>query len=226
MSEFDLEITGLPTPDDEDDEPAAIPLSKLTGKVEPPYVIPRGKYKGLVLPRMVGVKPSKMAQVEQLREQIVRDPEFQRHASTIAQTYVQLRIEAEEKQAELEEIRTRLTAVMLIMNEQFEVEDTLSLGLKGIGTVRVQPEPHAIVLDKEEHQRWCREHGYEDLMVLPWGTTNRVTKEMLLAHQGEPKGVTAFMRPKVVFTEDPGRKAARMADRARRLGISMPDEDF
>ena len=206
----DLHFSDVHVPD-EDDEPAAVPI-----KNEPPYRIARGKYKGLVLPRMIGVKPSKLDQVNELREQILRDPEFQRHASTIAQTYVMLRIEAEEAAAVLDEIKTRLTAVMLIMNEQYEVEDTLSLTLKGLGSIRVQPEPHAIVMDKERHRLWCLDRGWEESMVLPWGTTNRITKELLLDGKPEPAGVEAFMRPKVVFTEDKGAKALRQAERERR----------
>lgn len=206
--DHDLHFTDVHTPDD--DEPAAVPLLN-----EPPYKITRGKYKGLVLPRMLGVKPSALQKVQALREQIIQDPEFKRHASSIAQTYAALRVEAEEKAAELDEIKTRLTAVLLIMNEQYENEDTLSLTLAGVGSIRVQPEPHAIVMDKEANRRWCKEHGYEGLMVVPWGTINRVTKEMLMAHKGEPTGVTAFMRPKVVFTEDPARKAYRRAQRER-----------
>ncbi len=208
MSET-LHFSDIHTPDDED-EPAAIPVSG------PPYQIPRGKYKGLVLPRMIGVRPSKYQQVEAIREQILRDPEFQRHASSIAHTYALLRIEVEEKAAELEEIKTRLTAVMLIMNEQYEAEDASSITLKGVGAIRVQPEPHAIVIDKELHRRWAVDNGYEDSMVLPWGTTNRITKELLLNGKSEPSGVEAFMRPKVIFTEDKGAKAMRMTVRERR----------
>lgn len=217
----DLEFTSMPI---EDEEPASIPLSQVTGRKEPPFQIPRGKYKGLVLPRMIGVKPSMLQQVQEIREQIIRDPEFKQHASSIAQTYLQLRFEAEEKKAELDEIRTRLTACMLIMNDQFEVEDTLSLGIRDVGTIRVQPEPHAIVMDKEAHRRWCLKNGYEGSMVLPWGTTNRITKEMLMAAHGEPDGVEAFMRPKVVFAEDPAHKSARAAERARKLGIALTDD--
>lgn len=198
----------------DEDEPAAIVIPNA-----PPYQITRGKYKGLILPRMIGVKPSKLQQVEALREQILNDPEFRRNASTVAQTYAMLRIEAEEKQAELDEIKTRLTAVMLIMNEQYEAEDMLSITIKGVGAIRVQPEPHAIVMDKAEHQRWCREQGLDDLMVLPWGTTNRFTKELLLSGKPEPRGVEAYMRPKVVFAEEAGRKAARLEERRRRLGV-------
>lgn len=208
--EHDLHFSDVYTPPEED-EPAAIPVPD-----EPPYKIPRGKYKGLVLPRMIGVKPSKLQEVEALRAEILRDPEFTRHASSIAQTYALLRIEAEEAAAVLEEIKTRLTAVMLIMNEQYECEDTLSIRLKDIGTIRVEPQPHAIVVDRDAHRRWCLDHGYEEVMYLAWGTTNRLTKEMLLAGRPEPEGVTAFMRPKVVFTEDKGAKALRAAERERR----------
>lgn len=211
-NEHDLHFSDIHTPDDE--EPAAIPVPDA-----PPYLITRGKFKGLLLPRMIGVKPSKLQQVEALREAILKDPAFKANASAVAQTYAMLRMEAEEKQAELDEIKTRLTAVMLIMNEQYEAEDVLSLKINGVGTIRVQPEPHAIVLDKTRHQAWSRSNGYEEMMTLPWGTTNRLTKELVVTGKPAPDGVEAFMRPKVVFTEEPGRKAARIEERKRRLGI-------
>lgn len=219
--DFEPELTYLPT---DDEEPAAAP-AKLIDPDSQPFKIPRGKYAGLILPKMVGVKLSKLQQAMAIREQIVKDPEFQQKASSIVQTYVNLRLQAEEKQAELDELRMRLTAVMLIMNDQFDAEDTLSLGIRDIGVVRVQPEPHAIVLDPDAHRRWAIENGYENSLTLHWGKTNRITKEMLLAHKGEPDGVTAFMRPKVVFTEDKVHKAMRLQQRAARLGIVLTDAD-
>lgn len=201
MADVALGVSGFGAPDD-DDEPAAVPLAKLTGKAEPPYVIPRGKYKGITLPRMVGIKPTMLDKVQAVQAEIIADPEFQRHAGTIAQTYAALRLEAEELAATIEEAKIRLAAVQQLMIDQYEVEDTLSIGVRNVGTIRVQPEPHAIIMDKELCRQWCLKNGLEHLMVVPWGTLNRITKEMLLDHRGEPEGITAFMRPKVVFSRE------------------------
>jgi hypothetical protein len=41
-------------------------------------------------------------------------------------------------------------------------------------------------------------------MVLPWGTINSLTKELLTLGKPEPAGVTTYARPKIVFTKAKG----------------------
>lgn len=180
----------------EEDEVAAVPLPD-----EPYFTIKRGKYAGITLPRMLGVKPSYLEKVNALKDEIINDPEFQRYASTIARTYAELRREAEAKAAELSEIKLRLTAVMLLMIDQMEAEDESGCTLRNGDKVRWQPEPHLIVEDKETFRQWCLKNELERSMVLPWGTANKLVKEMLVDGQDCPPGTTAYMRPKVVFTK-------------------------
>lgn len=179
----------------DEDEIAAIPV-----RDQPPFQIERGKYKGLILPRMIGVKPSLYDRVTALRDEIIDDPNFQRHAGSIAQTYAALRREADEKAAELSEIKLRLAACMLLMVDQFEVESASSITLKSGDRINAYPEPHLIVMNKEDFRQWCIIQGFERNMTLPWGTANKIVKEMLVHGQTEPPGCESFARWKVRFT--------------------------
>src|SRR6185436_2421381 len=152
------------------------------------YRIPSGKYKGIELPRMIGIKPSYYAKVMQLKEQIVNDADFQQYASSIAQTYADLRREAEEKAAALSDVKLRLAAVMLLMIDQFEAEDVRGMTLSNRDKVRWQPEPHLVVTDKEKFRLWCVQNGFDHDMVLPWGKANKLAKDMLVAGENEPPG--------------------------------------
>jgi hypothetical protein len=179
----------------DDDEISGIPLPDQV------FRIPSGKYKGLELRRMVGVKPSYYARVLAIKEEIEADPEFQRYASTIARTYAELRREAEVKASALSELKLRLTAVMLLMIDQFEAEGESGLTMKNGDKVRWQPEPHLIVTDKEQFRQWCIEQHLERDMVLSWGRANKLVKDMLVDGQPEPPGAECFMRPKVFFSK-------------------------
>lgn len=181
---------------DEEPEAAAIPLTD-----KPPYRIPRGKYKGFALPRMIGVKPSYYEKVRALQQEIVADPEFQRYASTISRTYADLRREAEEKAKEYAEVKLRLAAVMLLMVDQFEAEDESAVTLGNGDKIAVHSEPHLIVTDKEKFRQWCVKQDLQQSMVLPWGTANKMMKELLMSGYGEVPGAECFARPKVTFTK-------------------------
>lgn len=165
------------------------------------FRIPSGKYKGITLPRMIGVKPGYYEKVLALKAEIEQDPEFHRYASSIAATYGELRREADELARQLSDVKLRMTAAMLLMIDQFECEDTTGLTLASGDKVRWQPEPHLIVTDKEQFRQWCLTQGLERDMVLPWGKANRLVKDMLVAGEAAPPGAEAFMRPKVVFTK-------------------------
>lgn len=180
---------------DDDEVAAVIPDDRQM------FRIPSGKYKGITLPRMIGVKPGYYDKVMALKGEIERDPEFQRYAGTIATTYGELRREAEALAAQLSDVKLRMTAVMLLMIDQFENEGETGLTLRNGDKVRWQPEPHLIVTDKEEFRRWCLDQGLEQDMVLPWGKANRLVKDMLVNGEPTPPGGECFMRPKVVFSK-------------------------
>lgn len=186
----------LATHDEPDDEIAAI-----IPDIREMFTIPSGKYKGLTLPRMIGVKPSYYDKVNALREEIEADPEFQRQAGTIGETYAALRREAEVVTSQLSDIKLRLTAVMLIMLDQYEVECVTGMTMRNGDKVRWNPEPHLIVTDKEVFRQWCLQNELERDMVLPWGKANKLVKDMLIDGRGEPPGAECYMRPKVNFTK-------------------------
>lgn len=180
----------------EEEEAAAIPLPN-----EPPFRITKGKYQGLTLPRMLGVKPSMLDKVEAMKREIIADPEFHRHASSLSQTYAELRREAEAKKDELNEIKIRLTACMLMMVDQFEAESTTQLTHSDKTTIRVQAEPHLIVIDKPNFRLACIDAGLESLMSLPWATANKLMKERALEALEPFEGGQLYMRPKVFFSD-------------------------
>lgn len=169
---------------------------------QPLFRIPRGKYQGLLLPRMLGVKPTVQDKVEALKRAIAADPDFKSHATALAATYASLRRERAELQEQLSDVNLRILAVSQMMADQFEVEDCSSLNMIDVrAKVRVQPEPRTVVLDKEGFRVWCLEAGLERSMVLPWSTANKLVKERLLAGLDEPKGVSAHMNNKIFFTD-------------------------
>jgi phage host-nuclease inhibitor protein Gam len=65
----------------------------------------------------------------------------------------------------------------------------------------VQYEPQAKVVDRDKFLEWCKREGLERQLMLPWQTTNKLTKDALLAGQPEPDGVTAESRVKFVFAK-------------------------
>lgn len=182
--------------DEEEDEATAIPLNDA-----PPFRIPRGKYKGITLPRMIGIKPSQWEKVNALCNEIKSDPDFQQHASSIVRTYAELRREAEAAAAVLSEVKLRLSAIMLMMIDQMEAEGESAVALKNGDKISYHTEPHLIVTDKEAFRQWCLSNELEREMVLPWGKANKLVKAMLFDGRPEPPGAVAYARPKVRFSK-------------------------
>lgn len=179
---------------EEPEEPQAVMLTD-----QPPFRIPKGKYKGLTLPRMIGVKQNYYEKALALKEEIASDTEFQRHATSIAWTYVALRREVEAATAELSEMKLRLAATMLLMLDQLEAEGIDAVTLANLDKIRVDVQPHLIITDKPEFRTWCVKQGLETLMSLPWGTANKLVKQMLKDGLPEPPGASCWARPMVVF---------------------------
>lgn len=197
MSIFDEDIPGWsPEEDDDNDEHLIQDVTVFPNVIGH---ITRGKYKGISLPRMLNVKPRHVEKVEALKQEIIADPAFQRHAVALAAEYAALRREQTAIMAMLSDCNLRLEAVTEIMCEQFEVESATSISLEHGVNVNVQAQPHTVVTDKEAFRVWCITDGLSRLMTLPWGTANKLVKAMLLEGKKEPDGVQAFFRNKVVF---------------------------
>ena len=114
----------------------------------------------------------------------------------------ELRAEKEAAKEIVSEIGVRLAAVEQMIVDSYEAEGITTIKLEGIGSVRTQSEPHAVTRDKEACRIWCLNNGYQNEMVLPWGTINAITKERLLEGEPEPDGVSVYVRTKVVVTRE------------------------
>jgi hypothetical protein len=122
--------------------------------------------------------------------------------SELARVYRDLRGIKDMLEGHVSNINLLIEAHAQMLSEQYEVEGIKSLALNdGIGgTVRVQYEPMAKVVDRDAFREWCIKEGLERQLMLPWQTTNKLTKEALLNGEAEPDGVTAESRPKFVYT--------------------------
>ena len=121
-------------------------------------------------------------------------------ARELATLFVGLRTKKDETEAQLKQDNLMLEAARDLLCEAMDDDNTTSLGLTGIGTIRVQREPYAEVKDKAQFRKWCVRNGLEESLMLPWQSTNSITKERLLAGKPEPDGVEAFQKDKVVLT--------------------------
>jgi hypothetical protein len=162
-----------------------------------------GKYEHLIdkLPRLLGTEPKYQEKVELVKAAMLEElgADFI-PAVDLAKTYADLRAEIDAIEAQLSEANLRLESTSQLMTEQFEVEGTSSLTIKGLGSIRTQYEPYSKVEDKEKFRLWCIKNGFEQSMVLPWQSTNSVTKERLLAGLPEPDGIVAHAKVKIVLT--------------------------
>jgi hypothetical protein len=125
------------------------------------------------------------------------------HGSELARVYRDLRAVKDMLEGHVSNVNLLIESHAQMMAEQFEVEGTKSLTLddaKG-GTVRVQWEPQAKVVDRDAFRQWCLDEGLERQLMLPWQTTNMLTKQRLLDGEAEPPGVTAEARAKFVYTK-------------------------
>lgn len=180
-----------------------------------------GKYARVLdgLPRYAGEEPSAQEQITAIKNAIVSEPGFQQHASTLAELYIRTRrgnpdareLSQEERDdlidrlgkegiAELlSECQKRMSAVEQLLVDQYQNEGTSSLTLDSGHKVAVQLEPYAQVQDREKFREWCVQEGLENLMVLPWATTNSLTKDRLVNGLSEPPGVTVYAKSKIVL---------------------------
>ena len=90
-----------------------------------------------------------------------------------------------------------LDAYQSLMVAQFEAEGISSLKLSTGQPIVTYEEPYAQVIDKDAFRLWCIKQGLERSLVLPWQTTNKITKDMLLAGDPEPDGVTIYAKTRV-----------------------------
>ncbi len=163
----------------------------------------KGKYADVIdaLPKYQGNDPSYQEKIEAVKNSILAEDPINRYASTLVQRYVEIRAEKDAVEEVLKEIQLRLDATSQLLVDSYEVEGTSSMKLVDGPTVRVQYEPHAQVINSELLRQWAITQGLERDLQLPWQTTNKITKEMLLNGENEPDGVVAWSKAKIVKTE-------------------------
>jgi hypothetical protein len=161
-----------------------------------------GKYAHIIdkLPRALGTEPAYQEKVNavkaKLREESPRLSGWT--AAELSMKYKQVRSQKEAAEAIVSDIQLELEAVCQMMENQYEAEGVTTIGGEG-GSVALQKEPQARVVDKAKFRLWCIANGLEESLSLPWQTTNAITKEYLLAGQPEPDGVLAESRVKWVL---------------------------
>jgi len=137
--------------------------------------------------------------VDQEKEKI---PIEMRTPAALAEYYATLKTEKKNFDEKKYELNLKLEAVAQMLALVYEGEGISSQTLRGVGAVRTQSEPYAHVADKEEYRQWCVENGFEQQMTLPWTTTNKTLKDLLLEGGTPPPGIEAYFRTTVVFTPE------------------------
>lgn len=135
--------------------------------------------------------------VNTINNLIVRGTHGRRWASEFARMYVLTR-RVRDKLSSLDTILSvTQEAYTVLMVEQMEAEGTASLRLADGQPVSTYPEPYATVHDRDAFHEWCIAQGLGRQMQLPWQTTNMLVKNMLVAGEAEPPGVTVFSKVKI-----------------------------
>jgi hypothetical protein len=143
------------------------------------------------------VEVVKRAVVDVCRERTGMPPT----SGMLTQAYAALRRQEEELEEKLKEVNLSKTAYEQLLDEQFEAEGITSTKLTDGTSVRTQPEPYAVVKDRDAFRRWCIANGYENSLQLPWQTANAILKERLEGGEEMPTGLDAFIKTKVVLTK-------------------------
>lgn len=126
-----------------------------------------------------------------------------RHASTLADAYVQMRVFMDKVNAWKSSVQVLVDTYEMLMIEQFEVESVALMRLESGTSISTFVEPYGQVKDKEAFRQWCIANGYESQLQLWPGTMNSVTKERLLAGEATPTGVEVFAKTVVRVLNKP-----------------------
>lgn len=97
------------------------------------------------------------------------------------------------------DVNLSIAAFEALLVDIYDREDLSNVRMTTGGSVGVQWEPYAKVVDREAHRQWAVKEGLERSMTLPWQTTNALTKDRLIKGQPAPPGIEATSKPKVVL---------------------------
>jgi hypothetical protein len=157
-----------------------------------------GKYDKVLptLPKLPPDNPKFQEKVEHAKGEFLGKGSME-----LAKIYRGLRAEEEILDQQVKALNVRIEACVQHMESVWEAEGLRSLKFDTGGGVGMKPQPFARVTDKEAFRDWCVKHGFGAQLSLPWQSTNSITKERLLAGEGEPPGVTAFIKTTFVLTK-------------------------
>jgi hypothetical protein len=114
----------------------------------------------------------------------------------LGEVYHNLRIEKEGLEAREKLINTEIEAISQILVGRLE-DDGLTKITNKFGTFSIKDEPYTSVQDKQAFLKWVRETDQEELLTVPYATTNALAKKALEDGESLPPGVTVFMKSSI-----------------------------
>lgn len=160
-----------------------------------------GKYDQVLadMPRMPeGMMHDEGGPDYQERVQRAKEEFQERTPAALAEAWINLREEEDRIEELAKAVRLKLRAVEQLMEASFEEKNVKSVAFNGRPGVRYQPEPHAVVSNRDEYRAWCLSNDMVSQMSMPWQTTNSDAKERILNGKPLPPGVDVYRRRKFV----------------------------
>ena len=123
-----------------------------------------------------------------------------RSSADLARLYTEARDEKDDLEEELKGVNGRIQAIQELLIESFEADDISAVRTANGYLVSTKYEPYASVKDKETFKKWVIDNGYENLLTLPWQTTNAISKTLLESGEAAPDGVEVYLKPGLRLT--------------------------
>jgi hypothetical protein len=105
-------------------------------------------------------------------------------------------LEKQRLDAELHSCNTRREALNQLLLEIMEAAGDTSIR-NSFGTFYLQDSPYSKVADKSAYLSWIRAQGLEELLSVPYQTTNAQVSERLQAGEQPPPGVEVYLKSSV-----------------------------
>jgi len=121
-------------------------------------------------------------------------------SADLAKLYTELRDDKDDLEEELKGINGKIQALQELLIESFEADDLSAVRTTNGYLVSTKYDPYASVKDKEAFRHWVIENGYENLLTLPWQTTNAISKTLLESGEAAPDGVEVYLKPGLRLT--------------------------
>jgi len=151
-----------------------------------------------------GNLPRFVEQDNPYRKKILDEKAKYEHArkssADLAKAYTELRDDKDDLEEELKGINGKIQALQELLIESFEADDLSAVRTTNGYLVSTKYDPYASVKDKEAFRHWVIENGYENLLTLPWQTTNAISKTLLESGEAPPDGVEVYLKPGLRLT--------------------------